>query len=67
MRVELVQYPQSMDEGSPLFILLTRSSSQIYLAQSGLIGDGPDSGDSRPLYKVERNGRYSETKQGSWY
>jgi len=56
VRVELVQYPQSMDEGSPPIHLLTRSSDQIYVAQSGLIGDGPDSGDGRPIYSVERNG-----------
>ena len=55
-RVELVQYPQSMDEGSPPIHLLTRSNNQIYIAQSGLIGDGPDSGDGRPLYNAERNG-----------
>ena len=55
VRVELVQYPQSMDEGSSPIHLLTRSSDQIYVAQSGLIGDGPDSGDGRPVYKVQRN------------
>ena len=64
MRVELVQYPQSMDEGSPPIHLLTRSSDQIYLAQSGLIGDGPDSGDSRPIYKVERNGLVFRDEEG---
>ena len=64
VRVELVQYPQSMDEGSPPIHLLTRSSDQIYVAQSGLIGDGPDSGDSRPLYKVERNGLVLRDEEG---
>ena len=64
VRVELVQYPQSMDEGSPPIHLLTRSSDQIYLAQSGLIGDGPDSGDSRPIYKVERNGLVFRDEEG---
>ena len=64
VRVELIQYPQSMDEGSPPIHLLTRSSNQIYLAQSGLIGDGPDSGDSRPLYKVERNGLVLRDEEG---
>ena len=64
VRVELVQYPQSMDEGSPPIHLLTRSSDQIYLAQSGLIGDGPDSGDSRPIYKAERNGQVFRDEEG---
>ena len=64
VRVELVQYPQSMDEGSPPIHLLTRSSDQIYVAQSGLIGDGPDSGDKRPLYKAERNGLVLRDKEG---
>ena len=64
VRVELVQYPQSMDEGSPPIYLLTRSNDQIYLAQSGLIGDGPDSGDGRPLYKVERNGLILRDEEG---
>ena len=63
-RVELVQYPQSMDEGSPPIHLLTRSNDQIYIAQSGLIGDGPDSGDRRPLYRAERNGLVFRDKEG---
>ncbi len=64
VRVELVKYPQSMAEGSPPIHLLTRSSDQIYLAQSGLIGDGPDSGDSRPIYKVEQNGQVFRDEEG---
>ena len=64
VRVELVRYPQSMDEGSPPIHLLTRSSDQIYLAQSGLIGDGPDSGGGRPLYKAERNGLVLKDEKG---
>ena len=64
VRIELVQYPQSMDEGSPPIHLLTRSVDQIYIAQSGLIGDGPDSGEGRPLYKVERNGLVLRDKEG---
>ena len=63
-RVELVQYPQSMDEGSPPIHLLTRSNDQIYIAQSGLIGDGPDSGDRRPLYRAERNGLVFRDEEG---
>lgn len=45
VRVQLPQYPVSLELQEVPFILLDRSASGTYLAQSGLIGqDGPDSG-----------------------
>lgn len=51
VRVELPEYPVSLDEPDVPFLLLDNSASHTYVAQSGLIGkDGIDGASQRPLY-----------------
>ena len=48
--LRLPKYPATIDDVLPV-VLLQRSSSHIYVAQSGLIGrDGRDNKDARPVY-----------------
>lgn len=46
----LAKYPLRQDRPDIPFQIFERSSSRIYEAQSGLIGDGPDKPNARPLY-----------------
>lgn len=48
--LRLPQYPLRQDRADIPFQLFERSSSRLYEAQSGLIGDGPDRPSGRPLY-----------------
>ena len=48
--LRLPKYPATIDDVAPV-VLLQRSASHIYLAQSGLIGrDGRDNKEARPVY-----------------
>jgi YidC/Oxa1 family membrane protein insertase len=52
VRVELPEHLTKLDEGSP-FILLNRTATTTYVAQSGLVGkNGTDTKAGRPMYKV---------------
>jgi YidC/Oxa1 family membrane protein insertase len=56
VRVRLPRFPVSIEEPNEPFQLLDLGAGQIYVAQSGLIGpNGPDAGEHRPVYAVERN------------
>ena len=58
VRVNLPRYPRDIDRPEdPLFLLIKSSElNHYYVAQSGLIGpDGPDSKQTRPLYKISQN------------
>ncbi len=46
----LTQYPRRQDRPDVPFQLFERSGERTYEAQSGLIGDGPDQANGRPLY-----------------
>ncbi len=51
VKVGLLQYLVSQEPGSAPIVLLNRTSSSIYIAQSGLIGtNGTDSNKGRPLF-----------------
>ncbi len=53
VRVELPQHLTELGEGESPFILLNRTASTTYIAQSGLIGaNGTDTSAGRPLFKV---------------
>ena len=54
VRVELPQHLIEVGEKESSFILLNRTASTTYIAQSGLIGtDGTDTSAGRPLFKVD--------------
>ena len=52
VRVQLPKFPVQLDQPDLPYLLLERSPTQTYIAQSGLIGpDGPDSSSNgRPVY-----------------
>jgi len=53
VRVELPQHLNKLGEGATPFILLNRTSSTTYVAQSGLVGtNGTDTSAGRPMFKV---------------
>ena len=55
-RVQLPTYPISLDQPETPFLLMDRSVSRTYIAQSALIGvDGIDKTGARPLYDVEKS------------
>ncbi|WP_421682992.1 membrane protein insertase YidC [Stutzerimonas urumqiensis] len=49
--LSLREYPVSQQRPDVPFRLFERSGERTYLAQSGLIGDGPDQASGRPLYQ----------------
>ncbi len=56
IRVQLPKFPVDIDHKDIPTVLLDRSATQTYIAQSGLIGEhGPDSQAQRPLYRVENS------------
>lgn len=53
IRVELLEHLNGLDGKNEPFILLNRTASTTYVAQSGLLGsNGTDSNEGRPLFKV---------------
>lgn len=53
VRVELPKHLTKLGEGATSFILLNRTSSTTYIAQSGLVGtNGTDTKAGRPLFKA---------------
>lgn len=53
VRVELPKHLTKLGEGATSFILLNRTSTTTYIAQSGLVGtNGTDTQAGRPLFKV---------------
>ena len=55
VRLALLDYPRQVDTPDQPFILLERSASRTYVAQSGIIGaNGTDSGEGRPTWQAER-------------
>ncbi|WP_312961666.1 membrane protein insertase YidC [Stutzerimonas nitrititolerans] len=50
VELHLPQYPRRQDRPDVPFQLFERSGQRLYVAQSGLIGDGPDQASGRPLY-----------------
>jgi YidC/Oxa1 family membrane protein insertase len=53
VRVELLQHLTDLDKDSSPFILLNRTSTTTYVAQSGLLGvNGTDTKSGRPLFKA---------------
>lgn len=62
--VALRDYPAAIDTPDQPFVMLTRTNNNLYVAQSGLIGDnGTDKGQERPKFSVLQN-RY-DMKDGS--
>lgn len=62
--VALRHYPAEIDKPDQPFVMLTRTGGNLYVAQSGLIGDnGIDKSAERPRYRVQQN-RY-ELADGS--
>ncbi|MDX2464819.1 MAG: membrane protein insertase YidC [Porticoccus sp.] len=54
VRVDLPKHLTELGEGSTPFILLNRTSSTTYIAQSGLVGaNGTDTKAGRPLFSVD--------------
>ena len=54
VRVELPQHLTKLGEGGSPFILLNRTASSTYVAQSGLVGtNGTDTKAGRPLFKAK--------------
>jgi len=51
VELHLPQYPRRQDRPDVPFQLFERSGQRLYVAQSGLIGDGPDQASGRPLYR----------------
>ncbi len=59
VKVALPEHFNELDTPDEPFVLLNRTQSQLYVAQSGLIGpNGTDSGTQRPTFSVE-NTRYT--------
>lgn len=53
VRVELPEYLTKLDESGTPFILLNRTATTTYVAQSGLVGkNGTDTKAGRPMYKA---------------
>ena len=52
VKVALLDYDAKLNEPDP-FILLNRTNSHTYIAQSGLIGANGIDGKQRPVYKVD--------------
>ena len=50
VELHLPQFPRRQDHPDIPFQLFERSGQRLYVAQSGLIGDGPDQASGRPLY-----------------
>ena len=50
VELHLPQFPRRQDRPDIPFQLFERSGQRLYVAQSGLIGDGPDQASGRPLY-----------------
>nr|MBF0683765.1 membrane protein insertase YidC [Pseudomonas sp.] len=50
VELHLPKYPRRQDRPDVPFQLFERSGQRLYVAQSGLIGDGPDQASGRPLY-----------------
>ncbi len=64
----LPQYPRRQDRPDVPFQLFDNGGERTYLAQSGLIGDGPDRASGRPLYSVEqRQYRSWPMASSSWW
>ncbi len=56
VRVQLPTYPVSLDQPDTPFLLMDRSDSHVYVAQSALIGpDGIDQSGQRPLFSASAN------------
>lgn len=56
VRVQLPQFPLTLERPDVAYHLLDNSRGRTYVAQSGLIGrDGIDKGSSRPLYSTSRS------------
>ncbi len=56
VRVQLPSYPINQTNPDIAYQLLDQNVSQVYVAQSGLIGkNGPDSQGQRPIYRVAKN------------
>ncbi len=55
VRVALPQHLVSQEPGADPFVMLNRTQSQTYIAQSGLIGrNGTDTADGRPRFSVSK-------------
>lgn len=55
IKVALPRHFKEIDTPDQPFVLLNRTQSHTYVAQSGLVGpDGTDSGTDRPTFSVER-------------
>lgn len=50
VELHLPKYPRRQDRPDVPFQLFERSGQRLYVAQSGLIGDGPDQASGRPRY-----------------
>jgi len=51
VKASLLQYPQSQETDAKPIVILNRTSDQLYIAQSGLIGsDGTDTNSGRPQF-----------------
>ncbi|WP_075184757.1 membrane protein insertase YidC [Teredinibacter haidensis] len=56
VKVALLDYNAKLNENDNPFVLLNRTESHTYVAQSGLIGpNGTDGNKGRPIYSVEAN------------
>ena len=54
VRVELLQHLTELEDSDDPFILLNRTASTTYIAQSGLIGpDGTDTSEARPVFSAD--------------
>jgi YidC/Oxa1 family membrane protein insertase len=55
VQLALPQYPRSLQNRDVPFALFDNGNERTYIAQSGLVGDGPDARASgRPLYSAEK-------------
>ena len=54
VQLTLPQYPRRQDRPDVPFQLFDNGGERTYLAQSGLIGDGPDKASGRPQYSSEK-------------
>ncbi|MBP9956131.1 MAG: membrane protein insertase YidC [Pseudomonas sp.] len=55
VQLALPEYPRSLQNRDVPFALFDNGNERTYVAQSGLVGDGPDARASgRPLYSVEQ-------------
>lgn len=56
VRVELPAFPVALDQPDVPFLLLDRTQSHVYIAQSGLISrEGPLAGGERPVFTTNRS------------